>query len=96
VNEAGDWLGIGLGDLVLAAVFPLVMRKAFGRTAGIAAMLIGLGAIGLLILGVLFSSVEIFPVMVILGPLMALQYAYWRQRRPERTTWQYLQAEPMQ
>ena len=25
------WLGIGLGDLLLAAVFPLVMRKAFGR-----------------------------------------------------------------
>jgi hypothetical protein len=96
VNAAGDWLGIGLGDLVLAAVFPLVMRKAFGRTAGIAAMLIGLGAIGLLVLSVLFGFVEIFPVMVLLGPLMALQYVYWRRRRQERTTWQYLQAEPMQ
>ena len=95
VNAAGDWLGIGLGDLVLAAVFPLVMRKAFGRMAGVAAMLIGLGAIGLLILSVLFGFVQIFPVMVVLGPLMALQYAYWRRRRQERTTWQYLQAEPM-
>jgi hypothetical protein len=95
VNAAGDWLGIGLGDLVLAAVFPLVMRKAFGRMAGVAAMLVGLGAIGLLIVSVLFGFVKIFPVMVVLGPLMVLQYAYWRQRRQERTTWQYLQAEPM-
>jgi hypothetical protein len=97
VNAAGDWLGIGLGDLVLAAVFPLVMRKAFGRDAGIAAMLIGLGAIGLLILSVLVGFVKIFPVMVVLGPLMALQYVYWHQRqKQERTTWQYLEAEPMQ
>ena len=95
VNAAGDWLGIGLGDLVLAAVFPLVMRKAFGRRAGIAAMMVGLGAIGLLIVSVLVGFVEIFPVMVVLGPLMVLQYIYWRQRQQERTTWQYLQAEPM-
>lgn len=95
VNATGDWLGIGLGDLVLAAVFPLVMRKAFGRTAGVAAMMIGLGAVGLLIVSVLFGFVEIFPVMVVLGPLMVLQYAYWSQRRQERTTWQYLQAEPI-
>ena len=94
INAAGPWLGIGLGDLVLTAVFPLVMRKAFGRMAGIFAMAIGLGAIGLLILSVLFGFVEIFPVMVVLGPLMVCQYAYWIQRRPERTTWQYLQAEP--
>jgi hypothetical protein len=95
INAAGDWLGIGLGDLVLAAVFPLVMRKAFGRLAGITAMLIGMGAIGLLILSVLVGFVQIFPVMVVLGPLMVFQYAYWRRRQGERTTWQYLQAEPM-
>jgi hypothetical protein len=95
VNAAGDWLMIGLGDLVLAAVFPLVMRKAFGRSARIAAILVGLGAIGLVILSVLVGFVDIFPVMVVLGPLMVLQYIYWRQRRQERTTWQYLQAEPM-
>ena len=34
--------------------------------------------------------------MVVLGPLMVLQYAYWRRRcGKERTTWQYLQAEPV-
>jgi hypothetical protein len=46
-------------------------------------------------MSVLFGFVEIFPVMVVLGPLMMLQYAYWRHRRQERTTWQYLQAEPI-
>jgi hypothetical protein len=39
----------------------------------------------------------LFPVMVVLGPLMLLQYLYWRRRRgQERTMWQYLQEEPMQ
>jgi hypothetical protein len=41
---SGDnqWLGIGLGDLLMATVFPLVMRKAFGRTAGLLALVSGL------------------------------------------------------
>ena len=34
--------------------------------------------------------------MVVLGPLMVLQYGYWRLRRGrERTTWAYLQSEPL-
>jgi hypothetical protein len=97
INASGEWLVIGLGDLVLAAVFPLVMRKAFGRTAGIFAMIIGLGAISLLILSLISGLlVGTFPVMVVLGPLMVIQYIYWyRRQAQERTTWQYLQAEPM-
>jgi len=97
IGSAGQFAGIGLGDLLLAAAFPLVMRKAFGRSAGLAAMAIGLGAIAALILGPIWGlHVEIFPVMVVLGPLMVLQYAYWRRRRGvERTTWQYLQVEPV-
>jgi len=59
-------------------------------------MFIGLAAMAILIISpILGLDVEIFPVMVVLGPLMVLQYAYWRRRRgKERTTWQYLQAEP--
>jgi hypothetical protein len=86
--------GIGLGDLLLASVFPLVMRKAFGRPAGLAALLLALAAIGTLLALPLQGY---FPVMVVLGPLMVLQYLYWRRRRGrERTTWQYLQEEPRQ
>jgi hypothetical protein len=89
-TERGLWVGIGLGDLLLASVFPLVMRKAFGRGAGVAAMGIALGAIA----GITFLPIAaVFPAMIVLGPLMVLQYAYWRRRHgQERTTRQYLAA----
>ena len=60
-------------------------------------MLIGVIAISALLVSLLVGlSIEIFPAMVVLGPLMVLQYAYWRRRcGTERTTWQYLQAEPL-
>jgi predicted component of type VI protein secretion system len=45
VLQVGDQLSIGLGDLLLMTVFPLVMRKAYGRPAGIAAIAIGLGKV---------------------------------------------------
>jgi hypothetical protein len=70
-----------------------VMRKAFGRPAGITAMVLALAAIGTLLA---LPLQEVFPVMVVLGPLMVLQYLYWRRRHgPERSTWQYLQEEPL-
>jgi len=91
VGNGGLWVGIGLGDLLLASVFPLVMRKAFGRGAGITAMLVALGAIAVIML---LPIADVFPVMIVLGPLMVLQYAYWiRLRGRERSTQQYLQAE---
>jgi hypothetical protein len=44
---------------------------------------------------VLAEAEMALPVMTGLGPLMVLQYAYWRRKRgQERTTWQYLRAEP--
>jgi hypothetical protein len=91
----GQWVAIGLGDLLLATVFPLVMRKAYGRRAGLTTLGLGLAAVGgLLLLPALGWQPAVFPVMVVLGPLMALQYLFWRHRHgPERTTWQYLQAE---
>lgn len=86
-------LGIGLGDLLLATVFPLVMRKAFGRLAGIVALVLALATIGVLLA---LPLQGVFPVMVVLGPLMVVQYLYWRRRRgQERTMWQYLQEEPV-
>jgi hypothetical protein len=38
---------------------------------------------------------QAFPVMIVLGPLMVGQYIYWRRLGPERTTRQYLLAEPI-
>lgn len=96
LDRAGQWLGIGLGDLLLAAAFPLVMRKAFGRPAGLVALLLGLGVLVLLlVLPMNGAWSNIFPVMVVLGPLMGVQYAYWRRAQgAERTMRQYLLAEP--
>lgn len=91
----GEWVGLGLGDLLVAVTFPLVMRKAFGRSAGWVAALVSISVVavlfGLASLGALASA---FPMMVVLGPCMVLQYVLWiRRRGQERTTWHYLQAE---
>ena len=91
-GSSGMSLGIGLGDVLLATVFPLVMRKAFGLRAGIAALVLALCAMGALLALPLRG---LFPAMVVLGPLMLLQYLWWRRfRAQERTMWQYLQQEP--
>jgi hypothetical protein len=88
-----DWVSIGLGDLVLATLFPLVQRKAFGRAAGIMALGVSLAGLAmLLLLGAVGAVQGSFPVMVVVGPLTVLQYVAWRHKcGPERTTWQYLQ-----
>jgi hypothetical protein len=53
---------------------------------------VALGAIAALLALPLAGT---FPVMVVLGPLMVIQYVWWiRRRGTERTTRQYLQAEP--
>jgi MFS family permease len=87
-----------MGDMLLATVFPLVMRKAFGRAAGLASLVSNLGLIVALLTAAVISQSQVpFPVMVILGPLILLQYAYWRRRcGRERTIRQYLQIEPLQ
>jgi hypothetical protein len=80
-------VAIGVGDVLVAAVFPLVLRRAFGEWAGKVAMGSTIGAmVGLSLLPISGT----FPIMVVLGPLMALQYMVWRRRYGlERTTYQY-------
>lgn len=90
-------LGVGVGDLLLMAVFPLVMHKAFGRRAGLLALASVVGvAGGVLAVLAWWGLPATVPTMVVLGPLMLLHYAWWvRHRGGERTTWQYLRAEPL-
>jgi hypothetical protein len=92
----GEVVGLGLGDLLMAAAFPLVMRKAFGQPAALVASGISLGVVAVLFwLADLGMLADAFPLMVVLGPLMVLQHLLWiRRSGTERTTWQYLQAEP--
>jgi len=95
-GSGGDLLAVGLGDLLLATLFPLVMRKAFSRSAGIAAIVINVGTIAVMLAFLALANSKVtLPTMTVLGPLMVLQYGYWvRRRGRERTTRQYLQAEP--
>jgi hypothetical protein len=96
IGSGGLWLGIGIGDLLLATVFPLTMYKAFGRRSAIWALAISLSSIAaVLALPGIDIVHQTFPVMIVLGPLILLQYGYYRRKwGPERTTWQYLRAEP--
>ena len=65
---------------------PLVQRKAFGETAGLVALGVSLATVATLVwLGMQGALGGGFPVMVVLAPLAAVQYAFWRSRRPERT-----------
>ncbi|MBV9789909.1 MAG: hypothetical protein JOZ51_17105, partial [Chloroflexi bacterium] len=80
--------GIGLGDVLLATIFPLVMWKAFSRTAGLIAA--GLALLALAGVFSLLSNDRVFPAMVVLGPIMLAQYLFWRWRcGAERTTQQF-------
>ena len=95
-DAQGAGLGVGLGDLLLISVFPLAMRKSFGRDAGRIALAIGVAVLAA-VLAVIEAGLiaEAIPVMVVLGPLMVAQYALWRRRLPQRTTVEYLRAEPL-
>jgi hypothetical protein len=91
----GDWLAVGLGDLLMVVLAPLVLRKAFGRTAGLVAAVASVGAVaGMLAAIRLGWFSRPIPAMVVLGPLLVAQYAWWRLHLgPERRTWQYLEVE---
>jgi hypothetical protein len=85
-----DYLVIGAADLVVAAVFPLAARKAFGKTAGLIALGASLASIAI----ALPLSNDNVPAMMALGPLVVAQYFWWiRRRGREQTTWEYLGQE---
>ncbi len=84
-------VSIGLGDLILATVFPLVMLKAFSRRASLLALFLVPSVIASLMLLMTILPINgAFPAMVGLGPAMILQYLFWhRCQRQERFMWQY-------
>lgn len=93
----GQWVGIGLGDLLMALAGPLVFRKAYGRSAGLLAMGTALATIaGVLIVARWEALPDTFPTMIVLGPLIVAQYLLWSSRGgAERTTARYLAEEPL-
>lgn len=88
------WWGLGLGDMLMAAVFPLLICKGYSRTGGLVAMLLAwLGIAGVFSLPALGLHFAGFPLMVVLGPLMLGQYLFWRQQRGRERTWRQYQLE---
>ncbi len=87
------YASIGLGDLLLASIFPMIMRKAYGPAAGYTSIAISIAAI----LGMFVTPIgTMFPAMIILAPLAIVQYVYWLRRNgAERSTQEYLQMEPL-
>jgi hypothetical protein len=82
---------IGAGDVVVAALLPAVVTKAFGTGAG---GVIGLVTVGTIVLAVAASDSHLFstiiPVMVGLGPVAVGGWLVCRRYRPrERTTYEY-------
>ncbi|MFG3281282.1 hypothetical protein [Streptomyces sp. NPDC048111] len=89
-------VAVGLGDLLLLVLFPLVAARAFGRRAGLVAAVVGVGvtsAVSLLFaLGALTSG---FPLLTLLGPLIVAQHLLWTRRYEERRTVAWRAGEPV-
>jgi hypothetical protein len=92
-GEGGTYAAIGLGDLMMLTLFPLTMWKGYGLRAG--AIALGIGFVALVLLFVL-PITTIFPVMVLLGPLMLVQYLWWRRTGPERRWKEFRPVQKMQ
>jgi hypothetical protein len=83
-------LSIGLGDLLFASLFPLLMLRAYGSRAATVATAANLIALATITLAVDTRAVHAWPAMVVLWPLMGAQYCWWRQRHgAERSTVRY-------
>jgi hypothetical protein len=84
-------VSIGLGDLILATVFPLVMLKAFSLRAGLLALFLMPCVIAsMMLLMIILPINSVFPAMAGLGPVMILQYFCWhRCQGQECYMWEY-------
>lgn len=86
-------LRLGLGDVLMLALWPVVVAKAYGRAAawtGAALGIVSLTVIEILILA--GDLPRLVAVMSIFGPVIILHYAVLRVRRgPERTTAEWRQ-----
>jgi hypothetical protein len=95
--HGNDYLAIGAADVLVAAMFPLAARKAFGKTAGLLALVASLAATALVLALVHNGVVRHRSPMEALGPLIVAQYCWWiRKRRRERPMFEYLRRESLE
>ncbi|WP_316529578.1 hypothetical protein [Kitasatospora brasiliensis] len=90
-------VAVGLGDLLLLTLYPLVAAKAHGRTAAVTAALTGLATTSAV--SACFAAGRLttgFPLLTALGPLIVAQHLYWRRRSGgERSTAQWRTGHPL-
>ncbi|MFC8823780.1 hypothetical protein ACFT9I_00265 [Streptomyces sp. NPDC057137] len=96
VTQGRPPVALGLGDLLLLVLFPLVAVKAFGRAAGALAAVVGLAvSAGVSLLFGLGALTGAFPLLTALGPLIVLQHVLWsRAKGGERTTAEWRAGTP--
>ena len=96
-THSTNWLGVGVGDVLIASLLPLVMTKAYGSASGrITGFLVVLVITLVSLVGLLSSSPQILPLMSLVGPVAVVNYIIWQRRYPrERTTAEYRSGVPM-
>lgn len=81
---------IGLGDLLVATLFVIVVEKGFGSRAAMAAFASVAITIGIMAALAVTDTVRgVAPSMWVLGPVIVAHTAYLTRRRAERTVAQY-------
>ncbi|WP_439947967.1 hypothetical protein [Streptomyces sp. BBFR109] len=89
-------VGVGLGDLLLLVLFPLVAAKAYGRTAALLAGVVGVAVTSAIsALFALDALTAGFPLLTVLGPLIVAQHLVWSRRTGgERSTAEWRAGAP--
>jgi hypothetical protein len=81
---------IGLGDLLMATLFVIVVEKGYGRRAAMVAFAIVAITVGIMAALAVTDTVRgVAPSMWVLGPVIVAYTAYLTRRRAERTVAQY-------
>lgn len=94
-GEGKTTAALGLGDVIVLILWPLVAFKAFGRAGAW-----GGGIVGLVAIAGIFAAMSVglvdqgLPAMVFLGPLVGAQYILLRRGREERTIADYRHGRP--
>ncbi len=87
-----DSVALGLGDILLITLWTVVVYKAYGLRQSLIAGFLGVGAVAAMFFGFQQGILtNMVPAMVVLGPIMAVQYMLWRRQGAERTMAEYEQ-----
>ncbi|KAA2262674.1 hypothetical protein F0L68_12320 [Solihabitans fulvus] len=88
-------MAVGMGDLLVVVLWTLTLTKSRSLAAGLVGGALGLTALAALMLVLYLGWVNRgLPAMILLGPLILVQYAVLR-RRPERTWAEYAGTPPV-